>query len=82
MCDLALQMGRTLRELRESMSAEELNIWLARNRESPLGLERGDFHAAQIAAAVGGGKVVDYLPRWGEGGEEDPDAILDRFMGG
>lgn len=75
-------MGRTLRELREEMGADELLLWQARNRESPIGLEREDFHAAQVSAATGGGKVVDYLPRWGEGGDEDPDAVLDRFMGG
>lgn len=75
-------MGRTLRELRETMDAEELNVWLARNRESPIGMDRGDFHAAQIAAAVGGGKIGDHLPRWGEPAGDDPDAALDRFMGG
>lgn len=82
MCDLALRMGRTLRELRETMDPAEMAIWLARNRESPIGLEREDFHAAQIAASMGGGKIADLLPRWGEAGSEDADGALDRLMGG
>lgn len=75
-------MGRTLRELRETMDPAELAIWIARNRESPIGLDREDFHAAQISAAMGGGKVIDLMPRWGEAGGDDPDAALDRLMGG
>lgn len=75
-------MGRTLRELRETMDPAELAIWIARNRESPIGLDREDFHAAQVAAAVGGGKVIDLMPRWGEAVGDDPDAALDRLMGG
>ena len=74
-------MGRTLAELRETLTADELLLWQARNRESPIGLERQDFHAAQVAAAAGGGKIADLLPRWGEAGD-DPDAALDQFMGG
>lgn len=62
------------------MGADELLLWQARNRESPIGMDREDFHAAQIAAATGGGKISDLLPRWGEAGEDvDP---LDRLMGG
>lgn len=75
-------MGRTLRELRETMTADELLVWQARNRESPIGLEREDFHAAQVAAASGGGKIADLMPRWGEGGGDDPDGLLDQFMDG
>lgn len=75
-------MGRTLRELRETMDPVELAIWIARNRESPIGMDREDFHAAQVAASVGGGKVIDLMPRWGEAAGDDPDAALDRLMGG
>lgn len=75
-------MGRTLRELRETMDPAELAIWIARNRESPIGMDREDFHAAQVAASVGGGKVIDLIPRWGEAVGDDPDAALDRLMGG
>lgn len=73
-------MGRTLRELRETMTADELLVWQARNRESPIGMDREDFHAAQIASAMGGGKIVDRMPRWGEVSEEG-DAALDALMG-
>jgi len=73
-------MGRTLRELREEMTADELLIWQARNRESPIGLDREDFHAAQVASAIGGGKIADLLPRWGQDAG-DGDAI-DNLMGG
>jgi hypothetical protein len=83
MCDLAKCMARTIQELRESMSAEELLIWQARNRESPIGDERADFHAAQIAASMGGGKIADHMPRWGDASNpDDPDAPLNALMGG
>lgn len=75
-------MGRTLRELREGMDPEELAIWIARNRESPIGMDREDFHAAQVAAAMGGGKVADLMPRWGEASGDDPDRAMDLLMGG
>ena len=44
------------------MDIDELTLWMARDRESPLGMARHDFHAAQIAAAVGGGKILDLMP--------------------
>ena len=75
-------MGRTLRELRETMEPAELVLWMARDRESPIGMERDDFHAAQVAAAVGGGKVADLMPRWGEASGDGPDAALNDLMGG
>lgn len=64
------------------MSAEELLLWMARSRESPIGLDREDFHAAQVAAAMGGGKIVDHLPQWGQAASDDADGVLDRFMAG
>lgn len=64
------------------MSADELAVWMARSIESPIGLERGDFHAAQVASAMGGGKIVDLMPRWGEAGGDDPEAAMDRLMSG
>ncbi|UNK43451.1 DUF4035 domain-containing protein [Luteimonas sp. S4-F44] len=75
-------MGRTLKELRETMEPEELVLWMARDRESPIGMERDDFHAAQVAAAIGGGRIADLMPRWGTAGDDDADAALDRLMGG
>lgn len=64
------------------MEPAELALWMARDRESPIGMEREDFHAAQVAAALGGGKPADLMPRWGEAGSDDPDVALDRLMGG
>lgn len=75
-------MGRTLKELREEMEPAELAIWISRDRESPIGMEREDFHAAQVAAALGGGKIEELMPRWGERTEDEPEAALDRLMGG
>jgi len=75
-------MGRTLKELRETMEPAELVLWMARNRESPIGFDREDFHAAQVASAMGGGKISDLMPRWGEASGDDPDTALNSLMGG
>ncbi|MDC7805525.1 hypothetical protein PQS31_01600 [Luteimonas sp BLCC-B24] len=64
------------------MDLDELALWMARDRESPLGMERHDFHAAQVAAAVGGGKIVDLMPKWGQSSSDDPDVMLNDLMGG
>lgn len=52
MMKLALRLGRTLGELKQSVSMSELRLWAAYDRISPIGDERGDFHAAQVVAAV------------------------------
>lgn len=44
---LALRMGRTLSELRQSMTASELLMWIEFDRQSPVGDIRGDIQAAQ-----------------------------------
>jgi len=75
-------MGRTLKELRETMEPAELVLWMARNRESPIGFDREDFHAAQVAAAVSGGKIDELMPKWGQSVGDEPDAALDMLMGG
>lgn len=75
-------MGRTLKELRETMEPDELVLWMARDRESPIGMERDDFHAAQVAAAIGGGRIADLMPRWGQAVGDDSDVALDRLMSG
>lgn len=69
MLTLALRLGMTLQDLRETMSAEELFLWQAYNEESPLSDARGDIQAAIIAASTlqaQGAKVtpVDLLPQW------------------
>lgn len=69
MLTLALRLGMTLQDLRETMSAEELFLWQAYNEESPLSDARGDIQAAIIAASTlqaQGAKVtpMDLLPQW------------------
>lgn len=59
----------TLQDLRERMTAEELLLWMAFNRESPISDVRGDVQASIIAAAAfqsQGAKVsaLDVLPQW------------------
>lgn len=66
---LALRLGKTLHELIQQMSAEELFLWQAFNRESPISDVRGDVQAAILAAAVfqaQGAKVtaLELLPKW------------------
>ncbi|HEJ7998251.1 TPA: DUF4035 domain-containing protein [Serratia liquefaciens] len=52
MMKLALRLGKTLGELKQSISMSELRLWAAYDRISPIGDVRGDIHAAQITAAV------------------------------
>jgi hypothetical protein len=66
---LALRLGKSLRELVEQLSAEELFLWQAYNRESPISDVRSDVQTSIIAAAVfqaQGAKVapLDLLPKW------------------
>lgn len=49
---LALRLGKTLAELRQSLTASELLMWIEYDRISPIGDIRGDIQAAQISAAV------------------------------
>ena len=69
MLTLALRLGMTLQDLRERMSAEELLLWMAYDRESPIGDLRGDVQTSMVAAAAfqaQGAKVcaMDLLPVW------------------
>lgn len=69
MLTLALRLGMTLQDLKQSMSAEELFLWQAYNEESPLSDARGDIQAAIVAASAlqaQGAKVtpMDLLPQW------------------
>lgn len=72
---LSLRLGRTLNELRQTLTASEMKMWLAYDRISPIGDWRGDVRAAQISAAVinaQGGKVslseliLKYAPEAGK----------------
>ncbi|ECW3604171.1 DUF4035 domain-containing protein, partial [Salmonella enterica] len=72
---LALRMGRTLSELRQTMTASELLMWIEFDRQSPIGDIRGDIQAAQIVSAVYGSQgakvpLDDAILRWG-GDEQD-----------
>jgi len=85
---LALRLGRTLAELRQSMTASELMMWIEYDRHSPIGDVRGDIQAAQITSAVygaQGAKVAlnDVLLQWSgdENAEaEDPFASLEAAL--
>lgn len=68
---LALRMGRTLSELRQSMTASEMLMWIEYDRISPVGDIRGDIQAAQIVSAVYGSQgakvpLSDAILQWGE----------------
>ncbi|QDL33976.1 phage tail assembly protein T [Serratia liquefaciens] len=52
MMKLAIRLGKTLGELKQSISMSELRLWAAYDRISPIGDVRGDIHAAQITAAI------------------------------
>lgn len=87
---LALRLGKTLGELRQSIGVSELRMWMAFDRISPIGDERNDFHAAQIAASALNAQrtkdplsIGDMLIRWNEPAntEEEDTAGLEAFLG-
>lgn len=87
---LALRLGKTLGELRQSMSISELRLWMAFDRISPIGDERNDCNSAQIAAATLNAQrtkdplsIGDMLIRWNEPAntEEEDTAGLEAFLG-
>lgn len=89
---LALRLGRTLGELRQSMSISELRLWMAFDRISPIGDERNDYHAAQIAAAAINSQrtkdpltISSQLLRWNKEDEpeeaEEDTSGLEAFLG-
>ncbi|ELY2562278.1 phage tail assembly protein T [Cronobacter sakazakii] len=49
---LALRLGRTLHELKQTLTASELRMWIEFDRLNPISDRRGDIQAAQISAAV------------------------------
>ncbi|MBD9642926.1 DUF4035 domain-containing protein [Pantoea sp. PNT02] len=84
---LALRLGRTLKEIRETLSASELKMWIVYDRLSPIGDFRGDIQAAQISAAVlnsQGAKttISDLQLKWGEAEEEKETSGLETWMSG
>ena len=82
---LALRLGRTLHELRSTITASELKMWIAFDRISPIGDWRADIQAAQISTAVlnsQGAKVSisDLQIQWADSGEEDEVSGLETWM--
>lgn len=84
---LALRLGRTLQEMRETLTASELKMWIEFDRISPIGDWRGDVHAAQISVATlnaQGGKftIPDVMLKWGEQEEVAEVSALEEWISG
>ena len=87
---LALRLGKTLQQICNQLSAEELFLWQAFDRESPIGDQRADVLAAIGAAAsfqAQGAKVtaLDLLPTWrveplSVVGEEEGEELLKNYL--
>jgi hypothetical protein len=90
---LALCLGRTFRELVETMDAAEFDMWIEYNRRSPIGPKRGDLQAGIVAATIANyaGKArkdgapaatpLDYMPLEKRPEvDESPDPVS--FFGG
>lgn len=82
---LALRLGRTLHELRQTLTASELKMWIAFDRVSPIGDWRGDVQAAQIAVATlnaQGGKydIEDVILKFGPQDEADGTSDLEQWL--
>lgn len=61
---MAAHLGKTVRELRESLTPDELIEWLAFDQLDPIGGYRGDLQAAMISAATVGtkdAKLKDFM---------------------
>lgn len=82
---LALRLGRTLHELKSSLTASELRMWIEYDRLNPVSDRRGDIQAAQIATAVlnsQGAKVKmeDVLLQWQEPEPAEESSGLEDFF--
>ena len=82
---LALRLGRTLHELRQTITASELKMWIAYDRVSPIGDWRGDAQAAQIAMATlnsQGDKyeIKDLILKFGQQDETEEISELETWM--
>ncbi|QBF86568.1 DUF4035 domain-containing protein [Leclercia adecarboxylata] len=82
---LALRLGRTLHELKQTLTARELRMWIEFDRINPISDRRGDIQAAQISAAVlnsQGGKVSmdDVILQWNAPEQEESSAGLEGFF--
>lgn len=84
---LALRLGRTVQELRQTLTASELKMWIAYDRISPVGDWRGDVQAAQVATSAinaQGGKATldDLLLKWGPQEETEAVSEMEEWMSG
>lgn len=84
---LALRLGRTVNELRTSLTASELKMWIAYDRLSPIGDWRGDVQAAQVSTAIlnaqGGKATIDeMLLQWGKAEDEEEISGFEEWMSG
>lgn len=84
---LSLRMGRTVSELRATITASELKMWIAYDRLSPIGDWRGDVQAAQVSTAIlnaqGGKATIDeMLLKWGKAEEEEEISGFEEWMSG
>ena len=82
---LALRLGRTLHELKQTLTARELRMWIEFDRINPISDRRGDIQAAQISAAVlnsQGAKLSmdDVILQWNTPEHEDSSAGLESFF--
>lgn len=84
---LALRLGRTLSEMRQTMTASELMMWIEYDKLSPISDARGDIQTAQIVSAVWGAQGVkvaltDAMLDWSGKEEEDTDPFgnLEAFL--
>ena len=82
---LALRMGRTLGELRQTMTVGEFRMWAEYDRISPIGDVRSDILNAQLVSAMYGSQGVkvtflDALIKWNSEEAEVSDSS-DPFAG-
>ncbi|ELY2738316.1 DUF4035 domain-containing protein [Cronobacter dublinensis] len=82
---LALRLGRTLHELKQTLTASELRMWIEFDRLNPISDRRGDIQAAQISAAVlnsQGAKLSldDLLLQWSATEQNEESAGLEGFF--
>ena len=82
---LALRLGRTLDELKQTLTARELRMWIEFDRINPISDRRGDIQAAQISATVlnsQGAKVSmdDVILQWNAPEQEESNDGLEGFF--
>ncbi|MEI2264238.1 phage tail assembly protein T [Erwinia sp. CGal63] len=82
---LALRLGRTLHELKETLTASELRMWIEYDRVNPISDRRGDIQSAQVVTAVlnsQGAKVKmeDVLLQWREPDPVEESGGLENFF--